>query len=323
VHVSATVHDSLTVSPSGRLSSARVIVYVPEVTGLVSVIRTITPAGTPTAPGATPTGLDPHGARTMDCCTTASPAFGGPAPRTKVTSLPFGPVPVVFNRISALAGASLASITRSAQRLRPSGPGRTASSATRSHRPESRGGTIGGSQAHADASAERPLVFRALDGVATVRSASGERAVPASDFFVYTVTPAIEPDELLAEVWLPLPAPRTGQAFVEVARRHGDFALVAVAASLTLDPHGICTDVRIAIGGAAPVPMRASVAEDSVRGERASLERFREAGKIAAGEMEPTGDVHADAEYRREGSETLTARAVLREPGEPRNKTAP
>ncbi|HEX6508110.1 MAG TPA: FAD binding domain-containing protein, partial [Chloroflexota bacterium] len=114
-------------------------------------------------------------------------------------------------------------------------------------------GTVGGSIAHADPAAELPVLFRALDGFATVRSQRGERHIPASDFFLYTFTPALEPDEILTEIWLPARAPRTGQAFVEVARRHGDFALVAVAATLTLDEHGHFAEAAIAVGGAAPV----------------------------------------------------------------------
>ena len=180
-------------------------------------------------------------------------------------------------------------------------------------------GTVGGSIAHADPAAELPLLFRALDGIATVRSRQGERSIPASDFFVYTFTPALKPDELLVEVWLPLTPVHTGQAFLEVARRHGDFALVAVAASLTLDEDGVCAEARIAIGGAAPVPLRATAAENAVEGQRlvvgASLhgcpgDLFREAGRIASGETDPTGDVHADAEYRREVAGILTSRAL-------------
>jgi CO/xanthine dehydrogenase FAD-binding subunit len=170
-------------------------------------------------------------------------------------------------------------------------------------------GTIGGSIAHADPAAELPLVFRALDGIATVRSQPGERAIPASDFFSYAFTPALAPDELLAEIWLPLSGPRTGQAFLEVARRHGDFALVAVAASVSLDA-GVLAGARIAIGGAAPTPLRATAAESAVNGERPSLDLFREAGRIAAGETEPTDDIHADAAYRREVAGTLVTRAL-------------
>jgi aerobic carbon-monoxide dehydrogenase medium subunit len=171
-------------------------------------------------------------------------------------------------------------------------------------------GTIGGSIAHADPAAELPLVFRTLGGIATLRSARGERHVPAEDFFVYTFTSALEADELLSDVWLPIAAPRTGQAFVEVARRHGDFALVAAAASLTVDHDGTCTDARIGVGGAAPVPVRAAAAEETLIGQKASLELFKEAGKTASKEMEPTGDVHADAEYRRDVAGTLVYRAL-------------
>jgi carbon-monoxide dehydrogenase medium subunit len=171
-------------------------------------------------------------------------------------------------------------------------------------------GTIGGSVAHADPAAELPVLFRALDGVAVARSERGARDIAAADFFLYTFTPALEPDEMLTEVWLPLPPPNTGQAFLEVARRHGDFALISAAVSLTLDGHGVCTDVRIALGGAAPVPARATRAEAGVRGNRASLELFREAGRLSSAEMEPTSDVHADADYRREVAGTLTYRAL-------------
>lgn len=171
-------------------------------------------------------------------------------------------------------------------------------------------GTIGGSIAHADPAAELPLVFRALDGVATVQSERGTRSISASDFFLYTFTPAIEPDELLADVWLPLASPCTGQAFVEVARRHGDFALVAAAVSITLKADGMIGSASIAIGGASPVPLRAVAAEESLLGQLPGRELFHRAGAIAANETEPSGDVHADAEYRREVAGTLTFRAL-------------
>lgn len=171
-------------------------------------------------------------------------------------------------------------------------------------------GTIGGSIAHADPSAELPIIFLALHGVANVRSQRGERSIRAADFFLYTFTSALEPDELLTEVWLPVPPARTGQAFLEAARRHGDFALVAVAVSITSDEDGMCHDIRIVVGGAAPVPIRASVAEDTVRGQWPSLALFHRAGTTAMPEMEPTSDVHADAEYRREVAGTLITRAL-------------
>jgi CO/xanthine dehydrogenase FAD-binding subunit len=171
-------------------------------------------------------------------------------------------------------------------------------------------GTIGGSLAHADPAAELPLVVTALEGIIGALSTRGKRAIPASEFFVYALTPALEPDELLVDVWLPVATPRTGYAFLEVARRHGDFALVAAATSLTLDERGIIGDVRIVIGGAAPTPVRAQQAEEGLRGERAALDAFRRAGTAAAGETEPTSDIHADAEYRRDVAATLVERAL-------------
>jgi carbon-monoxide dehydrogenase medium subunit len=137
-------------------------------------------------------------------------------------------------------------------------------------------GTIGGSVAHADSAAELPLVFRALDGIATVHSTRGARTIRAQDFFLHAFTTALEPDELLTEVWLPLRQPRTGQAFLEVARRHGDFALVAVAVSLSLGADGL----------------------------------FKQAAELASRATEPSSDVHADARYRREVAGTLTYRAL-------------
>lgn len=172
-------------------------------------------------------------------------------------------------------------------------------------------GTVGGSLAHADPAAELPLVFRALDGSATVQSKYGNRSIPAADFFVYAMTPALEPSELLTEIWLPLPPPRTGQAFLEVARRHGDFALVAVGVSLTVGERGSVDDVAIAIGGAAPTPIRAGAAEALLRGETPEGQVLQEAARLAALATEPTSDVHADAAYRREVAGTLAYRTLL------------
>lgn len=171
-------------------------------------------------------------------------------------------------------------------------------------------GTIGGSIAHADPAAELPLVFLTLNGAATVQSRSGERVVPAEEFFLFTCTPDVEPDEIVTEVWLPLPLPRTGQAFLEVARRHGDFALVAAAVSLTLDPNGMIADARIALGGTAPTPMRAVRAEAGLKGLAPGEDAFDEAARQAADATEPTGDIHADAEYRRDVAAALVRRAL-------------
>jgi CO/xanthine dehydrogenase FAD-binding subunit len=171
-------------------------------------------------------------------------------------------------------------------------------------------GTVGGSIAHADPAAELPLLLQVLGGVATVQSTAGTRTIAASDFFVYTFTPALESHEMLTEVWFPERAPRTGHGFLEVARRHGDFALVAVAAIVTVGEDEAIVEARIALGGAAPVPIRATRAEQFLVGQRVGPDLFRTAGNIASAESDPTGDIHADADYRREVAGILTARAL-------------
>ena len=116
-------------------------------------------------------------------------------------------------------------------------------------------GTIGGSLAHADPAAELPAVVAALDGELVLRSARGQRMLKPEQFFVAYLTTAAEPDELLVEVRLPAMPPRTGSAFLEVSRRHGDFALVGVAATVTLDADGVCTGGALALTGVGPTPV--------------------------------------------------------------------
>src|SRR6202034_1824501 len=142
-------------------------------------------------------------------------------------------------------------------------------------------GTIGGSLAHADPAAELPAVARALNAEFVVRSPSGMRVIPAADWFEGYLTTARRPDEILVEVRLPVAAPGTGVAFQEVARRHGDFAIVGLAASLTL-AGDVITDARLAFSGVADVPVRATDAEDLLVGERPSAELFAEAARRVA-----------------------------------------
>ena len=119
-------------------------------------------------------------------------------------------------------------------------------------------GTIGGSVAHADASAEIPCVVAALDAEVLVRSVPGERAIAAADFFQGHFTTALADDECLVAIRVPAMDPSAGYACYEIARRHGDFALVGVAAVLTLDGDGRIADSRIALMGVGDVPLRAA-----------------------------------------------------------------
>jgi aerobic carbon-monoxide dehydrogenase medium subunit len=173
-------------------------------------------------------------------------------------------------------------------------------------------GTIGGSLAHADPAGELPAVVAALDGELVARSTRGERVLRADEFFVAYLTTALDPTELLVEVRLPVAPPRTGTAFVEVSRRHGDFALVGVAASLTLDDLGACARCAIALTGVGPVPVVARAAARRLVGERPTENALAEAGRLAAADLRPDGDLHASSEYRRHVAGVLTRRALAR-----------
>lgn len=175
-------------------------------------------------------------------------------------------------------------------------------------------GTFGGSIAHADPAAELPTVFAALEGEAVIATAHGPRTVQASEFFSTFFTTAVEDDEVLQEVRLRSLTAADRWAFVEVARRHGDFALVAVAAVLTVSgdgPDGVIERARIALSGVADTPVRASDAESLLEGARVSdTATISEAAAATAASVRPEGDIHASSTYRKEVAETLVRRAV-------------
>jgi carbon-monoxide dehydrogenase medium subunit len=170
-------------------------------------------------------------------------------------------------------------------------------------------GTIGGSLAHADPAAELPAVALALNAEFVVRSKSGERVIPAAEWFEGYLTTSRRPDELLVEVRFPIPAPGTGVSFQEVARRHGDFAIVGLAASLTL-PGGVISDARLAFAGISDVPVRAAEAESLLVGERPSAELFDEAARRATGDIDPPADLHGTSAYRKKVAATLVRRGL-------------
>jgi carbon-monoxide dehydrogenase medium subunit len=170
-------------------------------------------------------------------------------------------------------------------------------------------GTVGGSLAHADPAAELPAVARALDAEFVVRGPAGERVVPAADWFEGYLTTSREPDELLVEVRFPAAGPGTGVSFQEVARRHGDFAIVGLAASVTLSGDAI-SDARLAFAGLSDVPVRAVGAEDLLAGERPSAELFDEAARRATDGVDPPADLHGSAGYRKKVAGALVRRAL-------------
>jgi carbon-monoxide dehydrogenase medium subunit len=170
-------------------------------------------------------------------------------------------------------------------------------------------GTVGGSIAHADPAAELPALLLCHEGAAVATSARGRRVIPAGDLFQGPLLTALAPDELVTETRWPLPGQSTGWGFHEVARRHGDFALVGAATLVTLE-RGRIASARIVVFGAGPTPVRASDAEKALAGQSPTTELLAEAGRAAAGPLEASTDIHASAEYRRRVAATLVGRAL-------------
>jgi aerobic carbon-monoxide dehydrogenase medium subunit len=171
-------------------------------------------------------------------------------------------------------------------------------------------GTLGGSLAHADPAGELPAVMVALGAQLTVQRAGGRRTIAAEDFFVAALTTALAPDELLTEIALPPWPARSGAGLHEVAKRHGDFALGGVAATLTLDAQGRVAAARIVGFGVGPRPVRVADAGRSLVGGAPSAAAFAEAGRLAAAAVDPADDIHASGAYRRRLIGVLTARAL-------------
>jgi carbon-monoxide dehydrogenase medium subunit len=172
-------------------------------------------------------------------------------------------------------------------------------------------GTLGGSLAHADPAAELPVIAVALDARLRAQSAQGERWIGAAEFFQGLFTTALSPEEMLVEVELPPLPPRTGTAFIEFARRRGDYAILGVAAVVTLDEAGACRQVRLVYLNAGDGPLDARQAAELLRGHVPTAEAFAVAAEHAAEhEIAPTGNVHATPAYQRHLARVLTRRAL-------------
>jgi CO/xanthine dehydrogenase FAD-binding subunit len=171
-------------------------------------------------------------------------------------------------------------------------------------------GTLCGNLAHADPASELPAVMLACDARMHARSATGERWIPATEFFLNLFETALAPDEMLVEIELPALPARSGTAFIEVARRPGDYAMAGVAASLTLDANGLCSAASIALCNAGPTPMAAAAAAKMLIGSDLGTEVIAAAATQAQQEVEPNGNVHCTADYQRHLAGVLTRRAL-------------
>jgi carbon-monoxide dehydrogenase medium subunit len=180
------------------------------------------------------------------------------------------------------------------------------------HLPTRTRGTVGGSIAHADPSAEYPALACALEGQMAVRGRAGERVIGAADFFQGLLGTALKPGELLAEVRMPTTPARSGWAFEEFARRHGDFAIAGVGAQLTLRADGKCASARAAAFGVGPTPVKLRAVEQALEGSALSEAQIDAASALASELVNPTSDLHASAAYRRHLTQVLVKRALTR-----------
>jgi aerobic carbon-monoxide dehydrogenase medium subunit len=176
------------------------------------------------------------------------------------------------------------------------------------HRQTRNRGTIGGSLCHLDPAAELPAVAMAYDAFIEVSGKDGARAIPMADFAAFYMTPAIEPDEIVTGLrFTPWPKGH-GSAFVEFARRHGDFALASVGALIELDGR-VIRRASITVGGLSHKPTRVAEAEHAVAAEQAGDITFRKAAE-ACGTIEAIADIHGSAAYRQKVAKTLAFRAL-------------
>jgi CO/xanthine dehydrogenase FAD-binding subunit len=173
-------------------------------------------------------------------------------------------------------------------------------------------GTIGGSIAHADPSAELVAATVALDARFLLRSKKrGERWVDARNFFIGLFTTVLEPDELLVEIRLPPMLRHSGWSFLEVARRHHDFALVGVAAVVTLNGGGKCDQAKLVYFSVGDGPVEAHQAAAVLQGQEPTEQAIREAAETAGdADVDPQSDINASADYRRHLVKVLGRRAL-------------
>lgn len=172
--------------------------------------------------------------------------------------------------------------------------------------------TIGGNLAHADPANDHPATMLALGAQVVAEGPKGRRTIEIDDFFVDTFTTSLEPHEVLVEIRIAAPSPRSAGAYEKLERKVGDFAIVGVAAQVALDAQGAIERVGLGLTNVGPTPIRASQAEASLVGQPVDEAALRRAGELAAAQSAPTSDLRGPAEYKRAMVRTLTVRALRR-----------
>ncbi|HET6177167.1 MAG TPA: xanthine dehydrogenase family protein subunit M [Candidatus Sulfotelmatobacter sp.] len=172
--------------------------------------------------------------------------------------------------------------------------------------------TVGGNLAHGDPANDHPATMIALGAQIVATGPRGERVIPIEDFFLSLFSTALRHDEILTEIRIPIPPPRSGGAYFKLERKVGDFATAAVAVQLTLDDNGACQRVGIGLTNVGPTPVKARKAEDYLRGKKIDEASIKQAGQLASDEAEPSGDLRGPAEYKKGLVKELAKRALTR-----------
>ena len=171
-------------------------------------------------------------------------------------------------------------------------------------------GTVCGSLAHADPAAELPVLALALDAELRVSGSAGTRRVAAADFFVTYLTTSLRPGEILSEARFAVPSPTASWSFLELARRHGDYAIVSVATLLDVGADARIVRARVALGSVADRALRSAAAEAALIGQAGTPALFAEAAAAATASLDPPADVHGSSAYRREVARVLVERSL-------------
>jgi carbon-monoxide dehydrogenase medium subunit len=172
--------------------------------------------------------------------------------------------------------------------------------------------TVGGNLAHGDPANDHGATMLALEAEVIATGANGQRSIPIRDFFLSIFTTALEHDEILTEIRIPVPAARSGGAYLKLERKVGDFATAAVAAQVTLDAGGVCAKVGIGLTNVGPAPVKAGKAEAFLRGKKLDAESIAQTAQLAMDESEPSSDLRGPAEYKKGFVKELTKRALTR-----------
>lgn len=172
-------------------------------------------------------------------------------------------------------------------------------------------GTIAGSIAHADPSAELCLMMQTLEAQIKVESSQDSRWVDAEDFFLTYLTTALQPHEMITEIKIPIPPADTVRSFQSFSWRQGDFAIVSVAILLAMNKDGVCEEAKIGLGSVNPTPFRATDAEEILKGKKIDEKLIHEAANQAAEASDPDYDIHSSAEYKREMARVFTKKGLI------------